>query len=206
MNSKKQTQRSRTSSRDSRSRFKSCTRLFAITAAIFALNPYAITPASADTDQPPSSAAGANAESANSVNQGITNIENSVDEIDTYIDKQKTKFQEQQEDLEKRKALDHQSEATIQLLKDQINAQEQYLDTFKKNWRDYKGNVHAMQAEMNARKYLPWLYAVAAVLLFKRDTVQDNALVGLAGYGTGDLIEQTGYGIAHFGTKLVYSF
>jgi len=138
------------------------------------------------------------------VNRGIIDIENSVDDIETYVEKQKLKLREQQEELQKRRALQQQSDAQIRLLNDQLNAQIEYLDTFKKNWRDYKGNVHAMRAEMNARKYLPWAYALAAVMLFKRDTVQDSALVGLAGYGTGDLIEQSGHGIAHYGTLLWY--
>jgi hypothetical protein len=126
--------------------------------------------------------------------------------VETFVNKQTKIIQDQQKQLQMKQVLQDQSDEERKALEDMLNAQMESIYLFKKNWKDYKGNVHALQAELRARKYLPWLYAVAAVLLFKRDTVQDNALVGLAGYGTGDLIEQTGYGIAHFGTRLVYSF
>lgn len=114
-------------------------------------------------------------------------------------------IQDLQKQMELKQVLQNESDAERKALEDTLNAQMQTLDLFNKNWRDYKGNVHALQAEANAKKYLPWGYALAALILFKKNTVQDNALVGLAGYGTGALIEQTDYGIAHFGTRMLFN-
>ena len=192
------------SSKDSRPRFKSCAMRFAITAAIFALNPYAITQASADSGQSPATVAGAKEESANAVKQGMTDVENTADDVETLINEQKKQIQDLQEQVRQNQVLQNQSDAERKFLADSLKTQMQYLNVFNENWKDYKGNVHALQAEVNAKKYLPWGYALVALILFRKNTVQDNALIGLAGYGTGALIEQSDHGIAHYGTRMMF--
>lgn len=134
----------------------------------------------------------------------MTNVENAADDVETLINEQRKQIRDLQEQMHQKQVLQDKSDAERKALADTLNAQMQYLDMFNKNWSDYKGNVHALQAEATAKKYLPWGYALAALILFKRNSVQDNALVGLAGYGTGALIEQSDYGIAHFGTRMLF--
>ncbi len=134
----------------------------------------------------------------------MTNVENAADDVETLINEQRRQIRDLQEQMHQKQVLQDKSDAERKALADTLNAQMQYLDKFNKNWSDYKGNVHALQAEATAKKYLPWGYALAALILFRKNSVQDNALVGLAGYGTGALIEQSDYGIAHFGTRMLF--
>ncbi|MGA7595850.1 MAG: hypothetical protein WCA64_11710 [Gallionella sp.] len=134
----------------------------------------------------------------------MTNVENSAGDVETLVNEQRKQIRDLQEQMQQKQVLQNQSDSERKALSDTLNAQMQYLDAFNKNWKDYKGNVHALQAEETAKKYLPWGYALVALILFRKNTVQDNALVGLAGYGTGALIEQSDYGIAHFGTRMLF--
>jgi hypothetical protein len=134
----------------------------------------------------------------------LNNFDNTIDEVEKFNSDQMMKIQDLQKQLQQKQDLKEQSDAEIKVLSDTLNAQMQYLDVFNENWKDYKGNVHALQAEVNAKKYLPWGYALVALILFRKNTVQDNALIGLAGYGTGALIEQTDHGIAHYGTRMLF--
>jgi soluble cytochrome b562 len=172
-----------------------------ITAAIFALNAYTTTPAQADTDQLQTTAERAEKGDAAAVNQGLTDVENSTNDVEKLFDDQRNQILDLQKQLEQRQVLQNRSDYERKAFSDSLNVQIEMLDAVAKNWKEYKGNVHAFVAETKARKYLPWGYALVALALFKRDTVQDTALVGLAGYGTGALIEQTGYGLAHIGVK-----
>jgi hypothetical protein len=167
-------------------------------------NPYAIKPASADTEQSAASVEDPNGASAAAVNRGMNNVENSADDVETLINEQKKTIRDLQEQMRQNQVLQNQSYAERKLLSDSLKTQMQYLNVFNENWKDYKGNVHALQAEVNAKKYLPWGYALVALILFRKNTVQDNALIGLAGYGTGALIEQTDHGIAHYGTRMLF--
>jgi hypothetical protein len=134
----------------------------------------------------------------------MTNVENTADDVETLINEQKKTIRDLQEQMRQNQVLQNQSDAERKFLADSLKIQMQYLNAFNENWKDYKGNVHALQAELNAKKYLPWGYALVALILFKKNTVQDNALIGLAGYGTGALIEQTDRGIAHYGTRMLF--
>ena len=100
--------------------------------------------------------------------------------------------------------LQNKSDEERKALAESMKAQVDALNALIKNWKEYEGNVHALQAEENAKKYLPWGYAVVALLLFKKDAIQDKALVGLAGYGTGALIEQSNWGLGHFGVRTLF--
>jgi TolA-binding protein len=175
-----------------------------ITAAIFALNLCTIIPAQADTDRPPMPQAGADKAHANAVNQGMTDVETTTNDVEKLINEQKNQIQDLQKELQQKQVLQNKSDEERKALSDSLNAQIQYLDLFAENWKEYKGNVHALQAEATAKKYLPWGYALAAVLLFKKNTWQDTALVGLAGYGTGAFIEQSDWGIGHFAVKTLF--
>jgi Skp family chaperone for outer membrane proteins len=175
-----------------------------ITAAIFALNLYTIIPAQADTDHPPIAETGTGKAHADAVNQGMSDVETTANDVEKLIDGQKKQIRDLQKELEQKQVLQNKSDEERKALSDSLNAQVQYLNLFAENWKEYKGNVHALQAEATAKKYLPWGYALAAVLLFKRNTWQDEALVGLAGYGTGALIEQSDWGIGHFAVKTLF--
>lgn len=175
-----------------------------ITAAIFALNLYTTTSAQADTDHPTASAEGADERGALAVNRGMTDVENTANDVEKLFDDQKNQIQKLQEQLEQKQVLQNKSDEERKAFADSLDAQIKILDSVAKNWKEYKGNVHALTAEATAKKYLPWGYALVALALFKKDTLQDRALVGLAGYGTGALIEQSDLGLGHFGVKALF--
>lgn len=175
-----------------------------ITAAIFALNLYTTMPAQADTEHSPTSTEGAAKGSANKVGQSITDVENTTIEVEKLLNEQKNQIQGLQRQLEQKQVLQDKSDEERKALSTSLDAQIEALNLLVKNWKEYKGNVHALAAETTAKKYLPWGYALAALVLFKKDTLQDKALVGLAGYGTGALIEQSDLGFGHFGVKALF--
>lgn len=72
--------------------------------------------------------------------------------------------------------------------------------------------MHQMQTNFDkyvfqtrAQKFMPILYAVAAVY-FSGGDARDKPIYALAGYGTGALIENTGYGTAALITYLKFEF
>lgn len=146
------------------------------------------------------------ANEADTVMQGLDDVERAALEAEQLFNVQKKKIEELQRQLEERQILQGKSDEERKVLAESMDSQLEALNALINNWKEYKGNVHALQAEAKARKYLPWGYAAAALLLFKKDTVQDKALVGLAGYGTGSLIEQSNWGLSHLGVKTLFKF
>ena len=138
---------------------------------------------------------------ASAVNRGMNDVESTADDVEKLFDGQMDQIRDLQKQLEQKQIMQDKSDEERKALADSLNDQIEILDAVAKNWKEYKGNVHAYVAETKAKKYLPWAYALVALALFKKDTVQDKALVGLAGYGTGALIEQSDLGLAHFGVK-----
>jgi len=64
-------------------------------------------------------------------------------------------------------------------------------------------NFRKFAFKTRAQKLIPFLYAGAAMLLIDGN-LGDKAIYGLAGYGAGSLIENTGYGLAGGITWLRY--
>lgn len=178
---------------------------------IFAINPNFSLQAHAEEVRPSISPEnGADKGSAAVIIDEMDDIRTNIDSVIKLTDDLKRQVKDIQDQLDQKQLLLKQSDAERKALSESLNIQIKYLDTFSKNWKEYEGNVHALNAELAAKKYLPWAYALAAVMMVKKDAWQDQAIIGLAGYGTGALIEQNDLGLGHFGVralfKLGYSF
>ncbi|ACF13680.1 hypothetical protein Ctha_1216 [Chloroherpeton thalassium ATCC 35110] len=66
-------------------------------------------------------------------------------------------------------------------------------------------NYNKYVFKTRAQKIVPFLYAAAAVFIADGE-VADKILYGLAGYGAGSLVENTGYGISAGIAFLLYRF
>lgn len=70
-------------------------------------------------------------------------------------------------------------------------------------YKEIDSNFEKYVFQTRAQAIVPFIYAIAAVSL-TTGSAGDKALYGLAGYGTGALIENTGYGLARGITWLRY--
>ena len=82
-----------------------------------------------------------------------------------------------------------------QALEKKIQLGLQKQDDLNNKYREIDTNFRKYVFLTRMQKIVPFIYAAAAVSA-SNGNVQQKALYGLAGYGTGALIENTGYGIS----------
>lgn len=75
-----------------------------------------------------------------------------------------------------------------------LKQQNKFLKLIDDDFKAYSKNADKYIFTTNGKKYVPYLYMLAALSISK-DNIESKLLYGLAGYGGGALIENSGYGL-----------
>ena len=93
----------------------------------------------------------------------------------------------------------------IKALQLMVDLERRETNKIQEKYGQIQDNFDRYIFKTRAQKFLPFLYAIAAVRVAD-DGPEKKAIYALAGYGTGALIENTGYGLSNGVTFLRYSF
>lgn len=87
-----------------------------------------------------------------------------------------------------------------------LEAKQELLNNNSSDYKQMRDNYNRYIFKTRSQKYIPFLYA--AIALYYSDTDEDaqTLLHGLAGYGVGSLVENTGHGIGGMITFFKYDF
>jgi hypothetical protein len=157
-----------------------------------------VTPASSVA---PTGSVTSNAETgADQGEQSLNNMLNMFEQCDkqreTYYDQiegLKTLYDDGQISLEAR-------DSALMNLRVQLVQQQQYIKLMGEDFKEYENNHNAFVYKTRAQKYLPYVYALVALAVVHGNTWSDKAVIGLAGFGTGALVEGSGYGLSNLTT------
>ena len=125
---------------------------------------------------------------------------------DEYEDQRKameTELKNLQDLLREQKISTQEARTKAESLQSKILLSAEKQQELNNKYQEIDANFEKYVFQTRAQKYVPFIYAIAAISLTS-GTVSEKALYGLAGYGTGALIENTGYGLAGGITWLRY--
>ena len=140
---------------------------------------------------------------------GKTLIESSVELDRIAIDYESDRLRMESEILRlqglvSRKEIDIEKAITdVGAIKNKINLNIKKQKELSLKYKEIDANFEQYVFQTKTQTIVPFIYAIAAIVTQKGD-LGEKALYGLAGYGTGALVENSGYGISRGVTWLRY--
>lgn len=144
--------------------------------------------------------------------ESINRLQIISDTLNEMADKEDENIRQRNQEVEELKKLlmqggENLSEAQkkIDELAAKTQEQKRLQDESNRAMQEMQKNFDKYVFQTRAEKYMPILYAIAAVY-FSNGDAKDKPLYALAGYGTGALIENTHYGTARLITYFKFRF
>ena len=125
---------------------------------------------------------------------------------DEYEDQRKameSELKNLQDLLTEQKISTQEARTKAESLQSKISLSAEKQQELNNKYQEIDTNFEKYVFQTRAQAIVPFFYAIAAITLTS-GSVGDKALYALAGYGTGALIENTGYGLARGITWLRY--
>jgi hypothetical protein len=126
-----------------------------------------------------------------------------ADDYETQRRATETELKNLQNLLREQKISEQAARTKAESLQSKISLSAQKQQELNDKYKEIDSNFEKYVFQTRAEAIVPFFYAIAAISLAS-GSFGDKALYALAGYGTGALIENTGYGLARGITWLRY--